>query len=286
MTIPWWQALRSSAGINAMLVVIALAAGAAALFAVQRYLHQEVQRVEADTAARYRPQAVVVASRDIEAGQVLSAEQLAVRRMPRDFLPATALPDDAAGELIGRRLLVPLRRGDALTRTALAPRAAASLAMELPPGERAVTLAVDDIRSHAGLVRAGDEVDLYLLQDRGASGGRLSVLLERVPVIAIGERLRGAKDDGAGYGTITLRASSANAARILLAEQAGRLAVLLRAQGDESPTVLVVRDTRELFGRPPGAGAARRAQAVEVLLGGAGGPEPRRLWLTSTGERT
>lgn len=285
MTIQWWQALRSGAGINAMLVVIAVAAGATALFAAQRYLHQQVRRVEADTEARYRPQAVVVASRDIHAGQLLSTEQLAVRRMPRDFLPATALPDDAASELIGRRLLVPLRRGDVVTRTALAPRAS-SLATELPPGHRAVTLAVDDIRSHAGLVRAGDEVDLYLLQDRGASGSRLSVLLERVPVIAIGERMQGAQDDAAGYGTITLRASSADAARILLAEQAGRLSVLLRARGDESPTVLVVRDTRALFERAPQASAIQRSPAIEVLLGGSGGPEPRRLWLASTGERT
>jgi len=233
VTIRWLQGLRRNLGVNALLTLLTLTAGAAALFAVRSYLDQEVRRIEAGSEARYRPEAVVVASRDIDAGQPISVEQLAVRRMPQAFLPASALRQEMAGELVGRRLLIPARRGDALTRAALAPAAATSLAEELPEGFRAVTLAVDDIRSHAGLVKAGDEVDLFLMQERGDRSGRLTVLLERVPVIATGERLRDPSQEvgGSAYGTLTLRASAADAARVLLAEQAGRLSVLLRARG-------------------------------------------------------
>lgn len=284
----WKQVVRGGGGVNALLGVLALAAGAAAVLAAQAYLQREVRRIEAGTEAQYRPVAVVVASRDLEAGETLSPEALAVRRMPSGFLPAGSVHDAAAGEVIGRRLKIPLRRGDALSRVALAPQGTSSLARELPDGFRAITLPVDDITSHAGLVRAGDEVDLYLMQDRGAQGSRLSVLLERVPVIATGESLHDdpVAADGGAYGTITLRTSAADAARVLLAERAGSLAVLLRATGDVTPAQLTVSDTRTLLDPGRSSSRSRPGPAIELLLGGNGGPEPRRLWLRVAGEPT
>ncbi len=286
MSVNWKQRVRKLAGSNLILTVLAAMAGLGAVAAARHYIDAQVQRVEAESEARYRSASVVVAREDLDVGEPLVAGSLAVRRMPAGYLPGGAVADSAAAELIGRRLLVPLRRGDPLTRAVLAPEEVVSLSRQLPSGLRALTLAVDDISSQSGMLVPGDEIDLYFTQGRGASGTRLELLLQRVPVLATGTRfssIPGVAQD-TQYATITLSASADDAARIILAQQAGALSVALRGHGDSAPTLLSVRDSRDLVPRvvrsAPGA-----SRSLEVLLGGDGASQPRRLWLQA-GERS
>ncbi|MGC4027969.1 MAG: Flp pilus assembly protein CpaB [Steroidobacteraceae bacterium] len=281
MSVNWKQGMLKLAGSNAVLAALAAVAGLGAVVAARHYVDGQVRRMEAGAEARYQPTPVVVAGEDLRPGEPLAAASLAMRRMPAGYLPGGVIADSAAAELVGRSLLVPLRRGDPVTRGVLAPQRAASLSAQLSSGYRALTLAVDDISSHAGMLAPGDEVDLYLAQNRGASGARLALLLQRVPVLATGSRML--RPDGsaadAPYGTITLRTSVDDAARIILAQQAGSLAIALRGQGDSAPALLSVRDSHDLMQDAAPAATLQARKTIEVLLGGEGDPQPRRVWL-------
>jgi Flp pilus assembly protein CpaB len=63
----------------------------------------------------------VVAYEEVPAGERLQSTQLSRRRFPSDLLPADAVPLQRAGELVGRRLLMPVARGAPLRWSDLVP---------------------------------------------------------------------------------------------------------------------------------------------------------------------
>ncbi|MEA2826705.1 MAG: pilus assembly protein CpaB [Actinomycetota bacterium] len=112
-------------------------------------------------AARYGPlRPVVVAMRPLEAGTVVTAADLAVRRLPASVLPPGAVgsPDDAAG----RTVVAPVFPDVPMVAAQLAPEGRRGLTALLPPGSRAV--AVPNGRPSLALVR-GDAVDVLATFD-------------------------------------------------------------------------------------------------------------------------
>lgn len=110
-----------------------------------------------DAAAR-RPAAagvpVVVASRALAAGHVLSAHDLSVRRLPPSSVPVGSRASPL--EVAGRRLAGALTAGEPITAARVLGR---GLLTGLPTGTLAVPVSIGD-SSTADLVRAGDRVDL------------------------------------------------------------------------------------------------------------------------------
>lgn len=269
---------------DAMLVGLALGCGVGGAWLARHYLDARVAAAEAQLASRYTPRAVVVAAGDVAAGEVLQQAKLAARSMPQEFLPPDAVPVERAGELLGGKVAIDIRRGTPIVPAALRADATASrLSTRLGAGERALTVPVDEVSSHAGAVAVGDRVDVYYRPGNSGSGQALLMpLLQQVEVLATGTSFL--PEDGSEatadrhYGTVTLRVAEADAARLLLAQAAGELALLLRAPGDAGSQAAVLRSSRELLQTRP-ASPARRA-GTEVLTGGSGGTEPVRTWLS------
>ena len=115
--------------------------------------------------------AVVVAARDLPAGQVLRPGDLAVQERPAGFAPARALhgPDEASG----RRLAGPVTAGEVLTAGRLL---GPGLLDGRDDGARAVHVPVAD-QGALAMTRAGDTVDLV------ASTG--AVLASAVTVLSV-----------------------------------------------------------------------------------------------------
>ena len=101
------------------------------------------------------PAPALVASRHIPSGARLDETLVEVKRIPRAFIQPGALrsPDEAAGQLA----LAPIAQGEQILANKLTPRGVA-LALSVPPGKRAVTLAVDQAACVAGLLKPGDLV--------------------------------------------------------------------------------------------------------------------------------
>src|SRR5690606_27861037 len=103
------------------------------------------------------------------------------------FLPPDAVPAERAGELLGAVTAVDIARGMPILPAVLAAQQAAPrLSAVLLTHERALTLAVDELNSHAGGLRTGDQVDLYYIQ-RSGGGVLLVPLLQQVEILGVGD---------------------------------------------------------------------------------------------------
>jgi pilus assembly protein CpaB len=138
---------RKLLSVNVVLAAVALVAGIGGANAARVYLQTRVDAVEASVALRYKTSAVVVASQDLGLGEVLTSDKLALRSMPRDFLPSSALTQERINGLIGRPLLAALKKGDLLTVAVVQPLMPEALSQLLPVGKRAFTLSVDEVNS-------------------------------------------------------------------------------------------------------------------------------------------
>lgn len=277
----WRRVLR----VDAVLLIVAVLAGAAGAALAVRYLGARAAATDASLRSRYEMRAVVVAASDLTQGETLDAAKLAARQMPRQFVPADAVPAERAAELIGGRMAVAIRRGTpviaaALRHTTDAPRLSSLLA----GGRRALTIAVDQVNSQAGNLLAGDWVDLYYTRNEGG-GAYLIPLMQRVEVMATGTSLasgdatRDGSEDEHHFGTITLGLSAADAARVLLAQQSGNVSVVLRPREDQTEMPWVRQDSVDLLPRNPQRSTVLDSR-VEVLVGGGGGLAPERSWLS------
>lgn len=272
----WWRA-------DVMLVVLAVAAGTGGTLLASHYLAQRAAAAEAEVARRYAGQEVVVAAVDVMRGAPLSAGNMALRSIPGDFLPPDAVPAARAGELLGATAAVDIARGMPIVPAVLAQqRTAPRLSAVLSAQERALTLAVDDLNSQAGGLRAGDRVDLYYTQ-RSGGGVLLVPLLQQVEILGVGDSFL--SPDGSyprNFATVTLRVQAADAPRVLLAQQAGELSLLLRHPDDAGAQPLVVRNSSELLRQPV---VRRSSNQIELLIGGAGEQVPQRRMISAGAAR-
>ncbi|MEO8308949.1 MAG: Flp pilus assembly protein CpaB [Pseudomonadota bacterium] len=265
---------------NVLLSALGMAAGVSGAVAAGHLLQARTLAAEAALNARYRPSEVVVAARDLPAGQLLEPGMLALRRMPTDFIPSGVLTASQAKAIIGERLAIGLRRGDPVQAAIVTSRDNQILSNLVRNGARALTISVDDTNSMSGLLGAGDMVDIYYSRSQN-DGAVLAPLLERVEVLAAGEAVANDKviargpDPGRGFSTLTILVSPEDAARVVLAQSTGTLTVLLRAPADVSPASVATRNSKLLFvQRRAGVAGDRGIESVELIVGGNGGAVP------------
>ncbi len=109
-----------------------------------------------------RTVAVLVATRDVRAGEQLAASDLEVRRVHEDSVPSGALstPDDALGDYVAW----PLTAGEpVLGRMLRHQRSGIELtaAVSVPDGYRAIAVPVQPAGAVGGMLAPGDHVDVY-----------------------------------------------------------------------------------------------------------------------------
>jgi Flp pilus assembly protein CpaB len=101
---------------------------------------------------------VRVTARSVDAGHLLTADDVAVRRLPAAVLPEGAVAASPAGHTV----LVPLAPGEVVLESKLAPWGVEGVAALVPPGRRA--LAVPAARGGLAL-RRGNHVDVLATFD-------------------------------------------------------------------------------------------------------------------------
>lgn len=201
-----------------------------------------------------RTVAVLVASRQIEVGTLLRVQDLTwIDVAPGDapasgFVRGTASEADFAGAVTSRPLAEhqPLTTADFVK-----PGDRGFLVATLAPGDRAISIPVDEVQSDSGLMLPDDRVDVVLTQNFTAAGdpGRRSVgetVLQNLRIIAVDQALASnpGPDDakvGAAAGepkmpkTITLEATEPQAQIIMVADQLGKLQLTLRGRAPSGP---------------------------------------------------
>ena len=225
------------------LCLIALGSGLLAAWAARHHIQGRIEQIEA--ASRSPTVSRLVAAQDLSAGARLDADSLAVRQIPVQWDASAALAPDDFEAVAGSLLAHDLRRGDLLLNVHLAPAHRPALSGRVADGRRAITIPVDDISSQAGMLQAGDLLDLYVSFEH--RGKRVTApLLQGALVLATGSQpagaLAGDDDTQPGtYATVTLDASPEDAVKLVAARQAGSITAILRNHRDGAPVSAATR---------------------------------------------
>lgn len=133
-------------------VLLAVAAGGLLFFFLSS-MRQEATRVVAPTPV---PEIdVVMLSRDVKAGTIITPEMLKASRRKADEVSPEVIR--SASEAVDKMLVIETKADAVLKRGDIQP-----LPFVLPKGKKAMALLVDDLSSVAGLVRERDLVDIVV----------------------------------------------------------------------------------------------------------------------------
>ena len=198
------------------------------------YLAREVLGTPATTAtAATAPATTVIliaAGRDIAFGEPLLRDDLVPQTWPVELAPEGAFDD--AGALLGpegsapRKATQSIRAGDLVLASNVSEFGAnVTIGSTLTPGTRAVAIRVNTDTAVGGFVSPGDRVDIVLTEGRGDSL-RTGVILTQVRILAVDQNTetRGATKAQ----TMTVEVSPRDSQRLVLAQEAGQLSLILR----------------------------------------------------------
>lgn len=260
-----------------------LLAGAIVLAVLAFYLSNTVisnrmSQIEAELKAGRKTKTVVVASRNLEAGDVLTSDTAAVREFPVEFLHDSAVSSEQFDRLEGEALLVGVRAGEPILPVYTVTRGGAFFSGSVKEGRRALTIEVDELSSIAGMVRPGDKIDLIMTakppamtQGVAMVGARTErytfPLLSGVEVLATGRAQRGTGGQSATYSTVTLNVTPQEANAIIVAKADSSVTAVLRSPKDEKPNPSHAISVSDVVAE---VANLKKLNAVEYIVGGRG----------------
>jgi pilus assembly protein CpaB len=249
------------------MLVLSLLAGAAAVVLAARWLGQQ--------ASGERTQ-VLVATRDLDLGQGISAEMLQPVAWPSGNVPEGAFTDPKLLE--GRVVRNSMFKGEPVLEPKLAPVGTkAGLDSIIKPGHRAISVKVNEVVGVAGFLAPGSYVDLLvnIRDDRDTAVSR--VVLERIMVLAVAQEARRPDENKPKVvNAVTLEVTPEQAEKIDLARNVGTLSLMLRNQVDTKDDVNTAGVRREdLFGDAKPAPAPAPVAAAAPVRRAAPRPAPR-----------
>lgn len=233
---------------NALLLVGALLLGLVAALMSISYVQKRVDAATAALAVDKVVVPVVVPSRDLHVGELLTEADLAVREVPEDLIPADAVLPESYEAMVNRMVRAPVRAGAPLSGASLVPLYD-QFSRVIDPGKVGYTISVDEINSISGMLAPGDAVDILLTLDEGGDGSsdaivkrendgrRVVPLMENVRVLATGQRVGEsiAEEDNMSFSNITFELFPAQAEQLELASAAGEIRLILRNLDDTTP---------------------------------------------------
>lgn len=218
-----------------LVVVLALVCGGAAAMGVGAFVRN--QRNPLSSVATV---SVVLAAGDIARLGQLSTEQLVVREVPKDTVPAGALLkiEDA----IGRVALVAVSKNDYILDQRLSKGPGRGAAAAIPKGMRAFMIPITKLAGAAsGFLQPGDKVDVLLniKQNINLTSGEpgTKVLLSRIDVFAVDQILEPGgpefKINVKELRSVTLLVTQAQALELTAGMSDGTLQLILRNADEE-----------------------------------------------------
>lgn len=244
---------------NQAAIAIALVLGLLSMVGMHAYM----KKLEQKKVGSAETVSIVAASRDIEKNDVLKPEnvmKVVVSANTPQGVSAITWAD--RGRIFYQHgLLKKVKRGTFITDDILVPSSyRKSLTSKLAPGERAITIPVDQVSGVAGYIKPGDRVDIYCTftvpssSKPGKRGTEIKtyLLLGNVQVLTTGigtgsSRRGSSRSRSSGYSSITLRVREKDAHILAFAQSQGRLTLSLRPPGDSTPPAMKDIDMNSLI---------------------------------------
>lgn len=252
-----------------LLILGALASGLGAVYLTHSYINNQINNVENKFISDHATIKVVVASDSIKRGDVLTYENLSLRDIPLRYIHGSVIRSDQADNIIGKRTMYELNKGEALLSSFISQSSNDGFADLIKVGERAITFPVDMASSMSGLLRPGNRIDLMLTVR--AEKQLTRPLLKNVTVLATGDSIDNGKHSEKGmFQTITVSVTPKDASRITLAGNVGTISVVLRStednSGDDDNNEAAPVSIINLFGGK--VKQEKKNKEVEIIVGG------------------
>jgi pilus assembly protein CpaB len=220
-----------------VIVVTALAIVFAVVAAGLMYNY--LQKQEQMKAGVY--QTIVVAAMEIPIGSKITDTMVKTAPWPKESVPPGSATDPKVLTVAGRINIKSIPAGEPITEDKLAPVGGAAgagfMTYVVPPGHRAVTVAVNEVAGVAGFITPGNKVDVVLTTPLPGNPNETisKIVLQNVPVLATGQIAQEQKDGKPiVVPTVTLDLTPEDAENLVLAANKGPLQLLLRNYSDSA----------------------------------------------------
>ena len=238
--------------------VLAIATGGLIVLALG-----QVQADPANQPLLGQTRSVVTVNTSIPAGSEIRADMLEVSDISVDAVLSGAIADPS--EVVGRFARIPILTGEQVVSGKIVNSAAEGegLPFVIPTGMRAMAISVNKVVAAGGLIRPGDRVDIFAIQEfdqidpitRSVEQAttRAVIIAQNIEVLAVEQALvrvlpsEGNVERDVESGTLvdqaeadptstvtTLALTPAQAARILVAQEIGSIRLAVRAAGDDA----------------------------------------------------
>jgi pilus assembly protein CpaB len=183
------------------------------------------------------PVQIVIVTREVAPGTVLTEDMLGVRSMPESYVERRHVRPTDVHAVLGLRARAGVEPNQSLLWSDIetGEQGARELSRLVRSGIRAVTVNVDAASAFDGLLRPGDRVDVFHHASRDGDGATTAMLLQNMLVLAVaGDVGRGSEGDCAGRGGqhVTLAATMEQSQALLHADVSGTIGLALRNPGD------------------------------------------------------
>ncbi|VAX36064.1 Flp pilus assembly protein RcpC/CpaB [hydrothermal vent metagenome] len=215
-----------------MLLAVAVACGLVAMLGVRQVLQKDgdVEKVH-----------MLVAIADIPAGVPLDETNTVFKEVALESMPEGVVTK--VEEIDKRALKVFAVLGEPIMLAKLGAEGSINPSVDIPPGMRVVTVAVDLTKSNSGLVRPKDRVDVLVTYKRSDETNRtISVtktFLEFVEVFSVDSTRKGkdsTEETNEGAKNFSLLVTPEQAAIVKLAESKGSITFAMRNLEDDEKT--------------------------------------------------
>jgi len=154
----------------------AVALGGAGMYTSNDYLASQLAEEKNRLEAEYQQEelSVVVPSRTIEKGEIVSEELLVLRSIPVEFVHKDTVREANYVNAVGQRAAHNLDQGRPILWAQLELGSLGTFSSLIGEGRRALTISVDEINSLSGFLQPDDKVDLFMtFGDRDSKKTRL-----------------------------------------------------------------------------------------------------------------
>ena len=232
-----------------------------------------------------RQKPLVVAARPLPLGDTIGRDSVRTRNVPEDLFPAGGF--SRVEDVLDRPVISPIMADEPVMDSRLASRGSGpGLGPMIPDGMRAIAVRVNDVVGVAGFILPGMRVDVL---STGRAPGRDEIVtrtvLENIGVLSVGQTVQvDSKSQAINAAVVTLLVNPEQAEALALANNEGRIQLVLRNSTDHRTRRPPGRELRELFAVsgareqqaapqqdsvPPRQAAAAKPRAVPAPTAGA-----------------
>jgi pilus assembly protein CpaB len=192
---------------------------------------------------------LVVAVQILPVGSVIKPELVKLIRMPASLLPKGGF--SRTEDVLERAVISPIQPDEPVVEARIAPRGSGlGVSPLIPAGMRAVSVRVNDVVGVAGFVLPGMRVDVLVTgRPPGREDTVTTTVLQNITVLSAGQTLQvEANKQSITTPVVTLLVSPPQAEALALANNEGKIQLVLRNSSDQQVAQTPGRQLGELYG--------------------------------------